>query len=73
MGEEMRNQGLKCASIKSGSSLPKTDVGFELGPRAECSDKYVDSGKFRDVVAGGAEEFVVANGVATEIGYPGGY
>ncbi len=57
----MRNQGLKC------SSLPKADMGFELGPSAECGDKDVDSGKFRDVVAGSSKEFVVANSVATEI------
>ncbi len=63
----MRNQGLKCGSIKRGSSLPKADMGFELGPSAECGDKDVDSGKFRDVVAGRSKEFVVANSVATEI------
>ena len=67
LGEKMRDKGLKCASIKGGSSLPKTDMGFELGPSAECGDKDVDSGKFRDVVAGRSKEFVVANSVATEI------
>ena len=67
LGEKMRDKGLKCALIKSGSSLPKTDMGFELGPSTEGSDENVNAGNFRDVVAGGPEEFVVADGVATEI------
>ena len=67
LGEKMRDKGLKCASIKSGSSLPKTDVGFELGPSAEGSDEYVNAGNFGYVVACGPEKFVVAYNVATEI------
>ncbi len=63
----MRDKGLKCALVKSGSSLPKTDMGFELGPSTEGSDEYVNAGNFRDVVTGGPEEFVVVDGVATEI------
>ena len=67
LGEKMRDKGLKCASIKSGSSLPKTDMGFELGPSTEGSDEYVNAGNFGYVVAGGPEKFVVAYNVATEI------
>ncbi len=67
LGEEMSNQGLKRALVKSGSSLPKTDVVFELGPTAEGSDKHVDSGKFGDVVAGSLKKFVVTGSVAIEI------
>ncbi len=63
----MRNQGLKSALVKSGSSLSKADVGFELGPKTEGSDKHVGSGKFEDVVTGSLKEFVVTNSIATEI------
>ena len=35
LGEEVRDQGLKCALFKSGSSFPKADVGFKLGPCTE--------------------------------------
>ena len=67
MREEMRSQRLDSALVKGGCSLPKANVGFELGPSAEGGNKHVDAGEFRDVVTGSLKEFIVASYVAAEV------
>ncbi len=63
----MRSQRQESALVKGGCSLPKADVGFELGPSAEGGNKHVDAGEFRDVVTGKLKELIVASYVAAEI------